>query len=284
MTYSLSYFDNSAHSVVGLDTVASSIPVMSSSGVPSFVNLTWSASSRPTSTTTTGAAIGSNYSGLGEVDFWNSVNGDRGYQWHQKTGASTSVLLAGMYGSGVYSEMYLKDNASGASGFVFMNASEFSFYTASAIPLTFYTGLTLALTLSTSQEATFASHVNVRGGSNSQAVSVKSLTELTTIAAAATTDTVIQIPANAIAIGVSVRVTTVIPTAATFDVGIAGATTRYGTGLAVAAGTTNPGTNDSLRFYAAGTAIRITPNLTPAANTGRVRVTIHYLQITPPTG
>jgi len=118
---------------------------------------------------------------------------------------------------------------------------------------------------------------------NGQALSVLALTELTTIAAAATTDTTIQIPANAIAIGVSVRVTVIIPTAATFDVGIAGATTRYGTALAVAANTTNPGTNDGLRFYAGATKIRFTPDVQPAAATGRVRTTIYYLTITPPT-
>ncbi len=118
---------------------------------------------------------------------------------------------------------------------------------------------------------------------NGQALSVLALTELTTIAAAATTDTTIQIPANAIAIGVSVRVTTVIPTATAFDYGIAGATTRYGTAIAAAATTTNPGTNDALRYYAAATKIRFTPDIQPAANTGRVRVTIYYITITPPT-
>lgn len=120
-------------------------------------------------------------------------------------------------------------------------------------------------------------------GANGQAVNILMLSELTTIAAAATTDTTIEIPAGSIVIGVSVRVTTVIPTAATFDVGIAGATTRYGTGIAVAADTTNPGTNDGLRYYAAATKIRFTPNATPGAATGRVRTTIQYITITPPT-
>lgn len=118
---------------------------------------------------------------------------------------------------------------------------------------------------------------------NGQARRERTLTELTTIAAAASTDTAIQIPADAQVIAVSVRVVTVIPTAATFSVGVAGATTRYGTGLSVAAGTTNPGTDDGVRWYTAAAAIRITPNLAPAAATGQVRVTIHYVEITPPT-
>ncbi len=118
---------------------------------------------------------------------------------------------------------------------------------------------------------------------NGQKISLLALTELTTIAAAATTDTGIEIPAGAIAIGVSVRVTIVIPTATAFDYGIVGATTRYGTGIAAAATTTNPGTNDGLRFYAGATKIRFTPDIQPGGATGRVRTTIYYITITPPT-
>lgn len=118
---------------------------------------------------------------------------------------------------------------------------------------------------------------------NGQALGFNMLTELTTIAAAATTDTTIQIPANCIVKFVTVRVTTVIPTAATFDVGIAGATTRFGTGIAVAANTTNVGKADASDSYASAISVRITPNLTPADNTGRVRVTVHYETATAPT-
>lgn len=121
------------------------------------------------------------------------------------------------------------------------------------------------------------------GASNGQSVGVQYLTELTTIAAAATTDTTIQIPAGSLVIGVSVRVTVVVPTATTFDYGISGATTRYGTGISTVANTTSAGTIDAIRYYAAATSIRITPNLTPGANSGRIRVTIFYLNIVPPT-
>jgi hypothetical protein len=118
---------------------------------------------------------------------------------------------------------------------------------------------------------------------NGQVLEVKTLTELTTIDAAATTTTAIQIPAGAIVIAVSTRVTVVIPTAATYSIGVAAAATRYCTGISVAAGTTDPGTADALRYYSAATGILITPNASPAANTGRMRVTIHYILITPPT-
>lgn len=128
-----------------------------------------------------------------------------------------------------------------------------------------------------------AGSVTVGGVGNGQLLGIKQLTELTTIAAAATTDTAIQIPANAIVIAVSVRVTVVIPTATAFDYGVSGATNRYGAAISPAANTTFPGTIDALRYYAAAAAIRITPDATPAANTGRVRVTIHYLDVTAPT-
>ena len=106
---------------------------------------------------------------------------------------------------------------------------------------------------------------------------------LTTIAVAAFTDTTIQIPANALAYAVSVRVTTVIPTATNFSVGVASAATRYGLLLSTAADTTYAGTDDSMRFYSAATSIRLTPNFTPGDNSGRVRVTIYYLLVQPPS-
>ena len=118
------------------------------------------------------------------------------------------------------------------------------------------------------------SFVNEDGGI--QALGDEVLTELLTIAAAATTDTSIQIPANSWVNSVSALVTVVIPTATTFDHGISGATTRYGSATSVAATTFAPGTIDGRRYYASATAIRITPDNTPAANTGRVLVTIHY--------
>lgn len=120
-------------------------------------------------------------------------------------------------------------------------------------------------------------------GNNAQSLTIKSLTESLTIAAAATTTAVNQIPQYAIVLAVSVRVTTVIPTATDFSVGISGDATRYGSTINVAAGTTNPGTQDAARYYNAATSIIITPQATPGAATGVVRLTIHYVEITPPT-
>jgi hypothetical protein len=125
---------------------------------------------------------------------------------------------------------------------------------------------------------------SLASGANGQALSLLSLTELTTIAAAATTDTTIQMPAGAIVMAVSVRVTTVIPTATTFTVGDSGSAARFSTAaVSVAAGSTDPGTKAGAYYNASALAVRITPNGTPAANTGRVRVTIFYFASTPPS-
>lgn len=120
--------------------------------------------------------------------------------------------------------------------------------------------------------------------STGQGTGVSMLSELTTIAAAATTDTTITMPAGALVLGVSVRVTTVIPTATTFTVGDSGSAARFSTAaVSVAATSTDAGTKAGAYYNASALAVRITPNGTPADNTGRVRVTIHYILVTPPT-
>jgi len=114
-------------------------------------------------------------------------------------------------------------------------------------------------------------------------LAIKSLSEVTTIAAAATSDTTIQMPAGAIVLGVSLRVTVVIPTAATFTVWDSGSAARFSTtAITVAAWSTDAGTKAWAYYNASALAIRITPNLTPGDATGRVRVTIYYIEITPP--
>jgi hypothetical protein len=114
--------------------------------------------------------------------------------------------------------------------------------------------------------------------------------ELLTIAAAATTDTSGNLlPANSYIESVVVRVTTVIPTAATFTVGDATIPGRFATGVAVAAGTTAVGlihvdqTGTSGPRQTAAAKVRITPNLTPGAATGVVRITVFYRTYTAPT-
>lgn len=120
---------------------------------------------------------------------------------------------------------------------------------------------------------------------NGQSINVESLTELTTIAAAATTDTAIQMPANAVILGVAVRTTVTIPTATSYSVGDSGSATRFNTAnVGVAAGSTDRGTKAGAYYNAGALSVRLTMNGgTPADNSGRVRVTILYYTVTAPT-
>lgn len=121
-------------------------------------------------------------------------------------------------------------------------------------------------------------------GANGQALQILSLTELVTIANAATTDSTIQMPAGAIILGVPVRVTVAIPTATTFTVGDSGSAARFSTAaVSVNLNSTDAGTKAGAYYNASALAIRITPNGTPGTNAGRVRVTIFYILVTPPT-
>lgn len=139
-------------------------------------------------------------------------------------------------------------------------------------------------TSSYGQTSSIPGALQLRSHANGQAIAVQSLTELTTIAAAASTDTTIQKPAGAIILAVTVRVTTVIPTATTFTVGDAGNAARFSTAaVSTAAGSTDKGTAAGAYYNATAGAIRITPNASPANNSGRVRVTIHYISLTAPT-
>lgn len=124
-------------------------------------------------------------------------------------------------------------------------------------------------------------------GANGEKYTITTISELVTIAAAATSVSSSNlIPANAMILGVVARVTVVIPTAATFDVKITTDNVTLFDAVLVAAGTTADMYSDqNLAPFFAPTArtITITPNLTPAANTGRLRITTTYAQLTAPT-
>lgn len=117
---------------------------------------------------------------------------------------------------------------------------------------------------------------------NGQVLSVLQASELLTIAAAATSTTTMLVPANAIVLAVSVRNTVAIPTAATYTVKL-GATEFNTVAVPVAVNTTDAGTKAGAFFNATAQGVVITPDLTPATNAGRVRVTVSYLLVTPPT-
>lgn len=103
------------------------------------------------------------------------------------------------------------------------------------------------------------------------------LEESHTLAAAATSDTAIQIPDRAIVFGVTVRVAAAITGATSYNCGIAGEANKYGGSLGVALGSSNIGVTGPTAFYA-NTPIRFTAiggNFTG----GVIRVAIHYLTL-----
>jgi hypothetical protein len=117
-----------------------------------------------------------------------------------------------------------------------------------------------------------------------QSLCFKSLPEdLTVPATLSGYTTAAIIPSGCIVYAVSSYVTQSIPGVNTFDVGVDGASTKYGTKLLALQGSSWRGTEGTGTCYTQDTPVRITPNTTPTAATGRVRVTIHYIEVTPPT-
>ena len=159
-------------------------------------------------------------------------------------------------------------------------------------PMTGVTTLAVSSTSTFTGAATFSDSTVVQSANGGQWISGQ-ISELITIAASATTDSTANLlPANSIIEAVVVRVTTVIPTATTFTVGDATTAARFLAATDVAATTTGIGTvhwNGVVSTTVAGPTqaaaakIRITPNGTPANNTGRLRVTVFYRQFVAPT-
>ncbi|MHB9132643.1 MAG: hypothetical protein ACYDBB_16360 [Armatimonadota bacterium] len=119
--------------------------------------------------------------------------------------------------------------------------------------------------------------------SHGQSFQMLAAEELVTIAAAASSPTTMRIPADAVVYAISVRVIEAIPTAATFTVSCGGHTFST-VPVSVAAGSTNSGTAGApFTIGATPSPITLTPDRAPADNHGRVRVTVHYYVVTPPT-
>ena len=108
--------------------------------------------------------------------------------------------------------------------------------------------------------------------------------ELTALSGASVTATGL-IPAGAFIIGITARVTTAITGAADFDIGDGTDVDRWGAAIAIASGTT-AGIQDytaaGFGQFSSANDVVLTAN---GANftAGAVRITVHYLDLTPPT-
>lgn len=98
------------------------------------------------------------------------------------------------------------------------------------------------------------------------------------LAAAPTSDTAIQIPDRAVVLGVTLVVSQAITGAASFDVGVPGATDRYGSGIGVALNSSNNGISGLPAGYFGATPIRFTAS-GGDFNGGKVRVAVHCLML-----
>lgn len=107
--------------------------------------------------------------------------------------------------------------------------------------------------------------------------------EEVTIAAAASTTSTFQFPAGSYGT-VSALVTTSIPDTTSMDIGITGFLDAWGNDIATTATTNNDGYSTS--FINTGTSdisVTFTPNATPSAATGKVRIKAVYMKLGVPT-
>ncbi len=117
-------------------------------------------------------------------------------------------------------------------------------------------------------------------GAFGSALKVGVVEQLVTLSGASTTAAT-PIPADCIVLGVGSRTVTAITGATSYEVGVSGNLSQFGSGLGIAAGSTNYGIIGPTGIYSA------TPLVITAAGGsftgGAVRLAIFYLQITPPT-
>ena len=123
---------------------------------------------------------------------------------------------------------------------------------------------------------------------NGASLSLKTISELVTIAAAVTTDSTLDLlPANAWVVSVEYRVVTAIPTATTFDVGTSSTADLFGDNISTTLNTVSTSFQKSPPLgpfmNSSASKVRITPDAVPGSATGQVRVSVHYFDVTAPT-
>lgn len=122
------------------------------------------------------------------------------------------------------------------------------------------------------------------GTHSGAAMKIANKQELVSIAAAATTSSTITIPDDCLFLGYSIRVVTQPTGTTSTHVGVSGDAQRFGTSISTTAGTTDGNCSDAHDRYSGGpTAILFTPNATPSAADGEIRLTIHYVEFTAAT-
>lgn len=92
------------------------------------------------------------------------------------------------------------------------------------------------------------------------------------------------LPANTIVYGITGRVLTAIGGATSLDIGVAGSSDRYGSGIGTAAGAWARGMTSSPLAYYAPTDLILSASGGAFDNTGVFRVAVHFAELTLPRG
>ena len=119
---------------------------------------------------------------------------------------------------------------------------------------------------------------NVAAAAHGANIQIGLLETLVTLSGASTNASV-QIPANCIVLAVGAQVVAAITGATSYEVGVSGNLSQFGSGLSLAAGSTNFGVIGPTAFYAA-TTLTITAT-GGAFSGGQVRLSIAYLLANP---
>jgi hypothetical protein len=119
---------------------------------------------------------------------------------------------------------------------------------------------------------------NLAAGAHGATIQAQVLETSVTLSGASTNAS-LQIPANCILLAVGARVTTAITGATSYEVGVAGNLSQFGSALSIAAGSTNFGLIGPTAFYAA-TTLTITAG-GGAFTGGQVRLSISYMLANP---
>lgn len=146
---------------------------------------------------------------------------------------------------------------------------------------------TLAATFDSTQVMRLFGTGGYQGGGTASSVNFRSVSALTTLNLGGATTTLVQIPAGALVLAVTARVTTTITAAVStsWSIGTGAIPTDWGTGLAFAAGTTVSGANyvtTTPQIFPAATNVVCTMNV-DTATAGAIRTVVYYIDVTPPT-
>lgn len=200
--------------------------------------------------------------------------------------AGDNSAAAGVAANAFIGPLFRATQTGSTAGLINNAAVTYSFGFADNTHANIYTAGVSALSIDSSQNATFSTTVKWAGAAtHSELAVLNSTTQITGTLSGATVTLAGAIPAGSIVVGVSTRVTTAITGATSFSIGDGTTAGAFGSAIAVASGTTTTNANWTISnapVYAAGANIVLTAN-GGVFLSGVVRVTVSYIACTAPT-